>query len=196
MSVPAPNPERSGTCARGSAAASSPAFLVLARMDAAVRAHMLPLPAADELPDRWSGIGFEVGGGRYVAPEGQVGEILLPPRTTKLPGVREWILGVANVRGRLLAIADLAAFLGLEKTGPRADRRVLIVAADDFEIGLLVEQSLGMQHFTPDMIQPGEKAPASVAPFSGRSFRSAGRSWREMDLRALVRDPSFSDVAA
>lgn len=194
MSAPARAP--GGAASERRAAAASPAYAVLARIDAAVRTHMLPLPAADELPDRWSGIGFDVGGGRYVAPEGQVGEILLPPRTTKLPGVRDWILGVANVRGRLLAIADLADFLGLEKTGPRADRRVLLVGADDFEIGLLVEQSLGMQHFTPDMVQEGEPAPDAVAPFVGRSFRNAGRVWREMDLRALIRDPSFSDVAA
>ena len=40
-----------------------------------------------------------MGGRLFVAPMGEVGEILHEPRYTLLPGVKSWVKGVANVRG-------------------------------------------------------------------------------------------------
>ena len=51
--------------------------------------------------------------GIFAADMNDVAEILQPPRLTKVPGVRSWVLGVANVRGRLVPVMDLAGLLGL-----------------------------------------------------------------------------------
>lgn len=62
---------------------------------------------------QWIGIAFEVGGQEFVAPMGEVSEILAVPELTPIPLTKPWLLGVANVRGRLLPLADLAKFLTL-----------------------------------------------------------------------------------
>lgn len=178
-------------------------FELLGALDQQVRAHMLPLPARDELPDLWSGLGFEVGGQRFVAPEGQITEVLQPPAITALPGVKRWLRGIANVRGRLIPIADFAAFLGTELRGSRADWRVFIVEVDDHEFGLLADYSHGMQHFEADAELPADQVlevrqalPAHVHSSLGTVFRLAGRAWQVFDLHALLRTPGLFEVAA
>ncbi len=78
---------------------------------------------------------------------GEVSEILPEPRFTALPGVKPWLKGVANVRGRLLPIADLGQFLGVKIQALRKQRRILIVDHGDLFVGLAVDEVLGMQHF-------------------------------------------------
>ncbi|WP_227511786.1 chemotaxis protein CheW [Psychrobacter sp. ENNN9_III] len=56
----------------------------------------------------WRGIVFEIGGQRLIAPMGEVSEVLAMPEYTSMPLVKSWMLGIANVRGRLLPITDLA----------------------------------------------------------------------------------------
>ena len=58
----------------------------------------------------WRGVVFESSGQRLVAPLGEVAEILTPEYTS-MPLVQPWLLGIANVRGRLLPLTDLAKFL-------------------------------------------------------------------------------------
>src|SRR5690625_7843196 len=70
------------------------------------------------------------------------------PAFTHLPGVQPWVQGVANVRGRLLPIFDMAMFYGQRLTGSRKQRRVLILETETLYTGLLVDKVLGMQHFT------------------------------------------------
>ena len=70
------------------------------------------LPAQEDATPQWSGVGFSMFGKRFVVSMGELNEMLEVPIFTKLPGVKPWVKGVANVRGRLLPIFDLAAFLG------------------------------------------------------------------------------------
>src|SRR5512134_4033948 len=106
-----------------------------------------PLPSKRDARPQWQGLGFQLGGVRLVAPLGEVMEILKVPRVTALPRVKAWVLGVANVRGRLIPVIDLHRFLGLTATVSRLQWRVLIVEEGDLIAGLLVEQSFVMLHF-------------------------------------------------
>lgn len=67
------------------------------------------LPAQREIRDTWSGIGFSILNHRFVAPLGEVVEMLVVPEITRLPGTQSWVMGLANVRGRLLPLFDLEA---------------------------------------------------------------------------------------
>ena len=42
---------------------------------------------------------------------GEVSEILDPPDYTRVPGVKDWVVGIANVRGSLLPLMDLKGFV-------------------------------------------------------------------------------------
>lgn len=108
------------------------------------------LPSTVKVQPQWSGIGFTLLGRHFVAPLGEVTELLEVPSYTRLPGVQPWIIGVANVRGRLLPLMDLAAFFGGKLEGQRKHFRVLVLEYGDFYTGMVVNSALGMQHFLVD----------------------------------------------
>lgn len=170
-------------------------LLALAR---GASAHALPLPARQATVEPWRGLGFNVGGNRLVSALGQVLEVLAPPRLTPIPGVKPWIMGVANVRGRLLPVVDLCSYLGLDNTAGRAQWRVLVVEDGELYCGLMVEQSFGMLQFEPQeaVMDSDDDVEAGLAPYLRGSYRQSARQWRVMDVRALVREPGFFDVGA
>jgi twitching motility protein PilI len=63
---------------------------------------------------------FLLSGENFLAPIGEVAEILKTPRYTMVPGVEPWMRGLANVRGRLLPITDMMMFLGRKSSSARA----------------------------------------------------------------------------
>src|SRR3546814_12949740 len=83
------------------------AFELLLQIDRRCRLLGADLPSPPTHGDSWSGIGFRLGEHWYVAPMGEVSEVLHEPRYTHLPGVKPWVRGVANLRGRLLPLMDL-----------------------------------------------------------------------------------------
>ena len=72
------------------------------------------LPAQDEAVEYFSGIGFGFANFQFVAELGMVSELLEVPKFTIVPGVKPWVLGVSNIRGRLIPIIDLARYFDLK----------------------------------------------------------------------------------
>ena len=169
---------------------------VLREIEARALTNAAPLPLKRDAQPEWAGLGYQVGGMRLVSPIGQVVEIMKMPRLTRLPGTRDWVLGVANVRGRLLTVVDAHRYLGMPATLPRPEWRVLVVEDGDLVVGLLVEQSLGLQHFLEESFE--EEVPDSVGDirsYLSGAYRNAGRVYYVADLQTLVRDDEFFDVA-
>lgn len=171
---------------------SQTAFELLLDIDRRCRLLAADLPSQETRLQGWSGIGFRVGEQWFVAPMGEVAEVLHEPRCTLMPGVKTWIRGVANLRGRLLPLMDLGGFLGhaLPKTGKQ--RRVLVVEYQDIFIGLLVDEVVGMQHFAQDALFPSVPACASFI----RGQFDADQRWQVFSPFALAQAPGFMDVAA
>lgn len=156
------------------------------------------LPSQVDIKPHWSGVGFIMFGRRFVAPIGEVTEMLEVPHYTQLPGVQSWIRGLANVRGRLLPLTDLATFFGGRLEAPRRNRRVLVVESDDIYSGLLVDGILGMQHFPVDSYVQ-EMAGIEfqeMVPFLQGSFREEnGQDWVVFSPWLLVRSEKFFQAA-
>ncbi|MBW5466100.1 chemotaxis protein CheW, partial [Pseudomonas aeruginosa] len=81
-------------------------FCLLVDIDQRCRRLAAGLPDQQEAVQSWSGIGFRMCGRFFVATMVEVGEVLNEPRYSQLPGVKTWVKGVENVRGRLLPIRD------------------------------------------------------------------------------------------
>ena len=168
------------------------AFELLLQIDQRCRLLAADLPSQPTRQDSWSGIGFRLGEHWYVAPMGEISEVLHEPRCTQLPGVKTWVKGVANLRGRLLPVMDLGGFLGLELSRARKQRRVLVVEFNDLFVGLLVDEVVGMQHFPLDA---WVASTASSAPFIQGQFDGEPQ-WQVFSPFALAQAPGFMDVAA
>jgi twitching motility protein PilI len=136
-------------------------------------------------------------GEHYVAPMGEITEILHIPRFTQIPGVRPFLMGAANVRGRLLPLVDLDVFFELPRSGisPR-QRRVLVVEKDDVFSGLVVDSVLGMQYFgTENFTSDTSNVPGRVQPFVAGGYTRNGKTWNVFSATELLGDERFLDVA-
>lgn len=171
------------------------AIELLRDIETATFRHAAPLPLKQDAHPQWQGMGFQVGGLRLVSAMGEISEILKSPRVAALPGVKSWVLGIANIRGRLIPVVDLHEFLGMTPTLPMAQWRVLVVEDDDLVAGLLVEQSLGIQHFLEDSFEEAQpEALGALAPYVRGAFRHGGRVFYDAQLKLILRDKKFFDV--
>jgi twitching motility protein PilI len=102
------------------------AFAILTALAQRSQAVAVDLPARENAQTHWNGLGFSLLGQRFVTPMSEVAELMRLPTVTRLPGVKPFVIGVANVRGRLMAILDLAMFFGTSSALPRGLRRVLL----------------------------------------------------------------------
>jgi twitching motility protein PilI len=172
------------------------AFELLLQIDQRCRLLAADLPSQPTRQNSWSGIGFRLGEYWYVAPMGEVSEVLHEPRVTQVPGVKPWVKGVANLRGRLLPIMDLCAFLGHELSVARRQRRVLVVEHQDVFAGLMVDEVFGLQHFAQESLEPvaTDAVPGPMAAFVEGCFQGE-QTWRVFSPFALARSQGFMNIA-
>lgn len=145
---------------------------------------------------QWNGIAFEVGGQEFVAPMGEVSEILAVPELTPIPLTKPWLLGVANVRGRLLPLADLAKFLNIESGERLKNKKVMVIDQDGVFSGILVDQVLGMLQFTGNDYQDvplPEESP--FAPYNHGKFHKDGKDWFVVMPSLLFNDSTYQNAA-
>ncbi len=156
------------------------------------------LPEQDQAVELWNGIGFTIADTHYVAAMGSVSEILHVPKFTAVPGVQSWMLGVANVRGRLLPVMDLGRFFGLGHSSAKSrDKRVLVIEYEDILSGFIVDGVLGMQYFSADSFENevSDRLPAAIQPFVKGRYMKNDIQWNVFDTFVLTEDPNFLDVA-
>ncbi|WP_299775859.1 chemotaxis protein CheW [uncultured Pseudoteredinibacter sp.] len=145
---------------------------------------------------QWSGIGFSLFGEQFIAPVGELSEMLEIPASTRLPGVQPWVVGVANVRGRLLPLFDMAAFFGGKLNNSKRQHRVLILERDSVYAGLIVDQVFGMQHFPLETFQEqaNSKLEAVSSCLSG-CYQLSDSNWQVFSTAKLIEDPRFANAA-
>lgn len=176
--------------------AASAAYLKLADFAARCRQTALQLPSRQDVEEYWSGIGFLLDGRRYAAPLEQVTEILTVPSYTPVPGVMSWMKGIANVRGRLMAVMDLVGFLDKPVPSQDEQRRLLVVDRGDLYTGLTVDEVYGIQYLpVTGFRQQVEQADPAMAPYLQGSFERDGEIWPVFSIEQLAEDPRFLQVA-
>lgn len=154
------------------------------------------LPLRENAQTHWDGLGFNLLGQRFVVPMSEVGELMRLPPQTRLPGVKPFVTGIANVRGRLMAILDLAAFFGESSALATVQRRVLAVEDDDLYFGFMIDESLGMQHFPSDAYSEMVEGISEIfLPYLEGSYTIGGLVWPVLSLSKLAADPGLETLA-
>ncbi|MFP4245495.1 MAG: chemotaxis protein CheW [Ectothiorhodospira sp.] len=173
-------------------------FAYLVSVERRGRALGGQLPLQDELRGAWKGVLFILRGQALLAPMDEVAEIVTPPPCTRIPGVRPWVLGMANMRGNLLPLMDLQGLLfGENQTLDARKRRVLVMHQRGVHAGLLVEAVLGMKHFWRE---EWVDEPPPVEPSLRRHVIGAYRRGEDclpvFSPRSLVDDEAFMNISA
>ena len=171
-------------------------FVLLQDSAAQFQLAAAELPAQATEADVWRGIGFRLFGRTYIAPFTQVDEILYTPDCTKVPGVKGWVNGIANIRGRLMTVVDLGAFFEGRPSMSSRSARVLGIKDGDLYSGAIVEEVLGMHSFAHNEFQADVDEPSElIRPYVKGRFQQEDREWIVVDLFSLAQAPSFLEVA-
>jgi twitching motility protein PilI len=150
-----------------------------------------------------SWLAVECAGQGLLFPLASSGEIFAVGALLPVPHTQPWFVGVANLRGGLHGVVDLAAFLGLRAPmGLDAVREHSQILAFNAQQGahcaVLVDGLAGLRSAEQLSAEPGEAAPGQARPgFAGGRWRDKeGRHWQEIDLAALARNEQFLAIAA
>lgn len=100
---------------------------------------------------------FTLAGTQYALPLAQVTEMDKAPRVTAIPHSPDFVLGVTNLRGDIVALLDLRLLLGLPHSDdPRLGRMIVVrvEAGDQWTVaGLLVDSVVGIAPVAGNTLQ-------------------------------------------
>jgi twitching motility protein PilI len=169
---------------------------LLRELESRVRSNAVGLPEQEEIVQTWSGIGFRLGEHYFVSPMSEVTELFRVPAFTRLPNVKPWILGVSNIRGRLIPIVDLSSFFSINAESPLRSRRILVIEQNEQLDGLVVDGVEGMQYFDAESYsEVVPSIPEQLSPYIVGHFQKDDRIWFRFSMKALSDHELFQEVA-
>ncbi len=143
-----------------------------------------------------SWLAVESGGAGFLFPLHEAGEIFPATELQPVPHSHPWFLGIANLRGRLNGVVELAAFLGLRPAAPSRTQARLVGFNEALDVNcvLLVDRLCGLRGESDVSVEADGDA-AERPRFAGSRLRdAAGRSWQELSLAALAADDAFLTI--
>jgi twitching motility protein PilI len=155
--------------------------------------------ARDEGLSVSSWLAVESAGNYYLLPLGHAGEIFPWTVVQHVPYTQKWFMGVANLRGGLTGVVDLAGLLGEApvRTEQALSESSLLAfnAALEVNAALLVDRLAGLRGTDAFVASesPAEDAPA----FFGTTYIDCdGKRWQELNLQALSQHTAFLSISA
>lgn len=146
---------------------------------------------------RVSTLGVQIGGQNRLVEMVDVGEVLSLPALTAVPFTKPWFRGVANVRGNLYGVVDVAAYrqtgaatsTGSGHASGDINNRILLVADRyAFNVALLVDNVLGLrdarnwkQYQVDGQIEYQDEQ---------------GAFWQKLDVSALLGQEEFLQIGS
>jgi twitching motility protein PilI len=150
------------------------------------------LQAARTEPLGRSWLAVECSSRGFLFPLRDAGEIFAMSPLVHVPHSHRWFLGVANLRGHLHGVVDLAGFLGV-KTGREQARLVGFNQSLDINCVLLVDRLSGLRSES-DLTRDVDESGARPA-FVGARYRDASaRVWQELSLVELAGNDLFLKI--
>ena len=173
-------------------------FELLREIDRRARAAAQGQPESIAAGAEWVGIAFRLGGEAFLLAREETREVLsYPAAVTRVPGARPWIRGLSNVRGQLLPVIDLRAFLSAGATSITRSSRVLLANHREIPAGLVVDEVMGFRRFYESEFS------ADLPPtllrcerYLAGAFRRGAEVWPVFSVRALLESPQFMQAAA
>jgi len=130
-------------------------------LKARARAMAQELPAETVAAEHMEVVEFLLAHERYAIASSSVREIYPLTDITPIPCTPAFVLGVINVRGRIISVIDIKRFFDLPEKGLTDLNKVVIIQGHGLEMGILADAVLGVRSLVRKDIQP------SVAALTG-----------------------------
>lgn len=130
-------------------------------------------------------LGVSIAGKNWLVNMSDISEVLSPQSVTTVPMAKAWVKGVANVRGSLYCVADMAIYFNLGSVSGAFENRLLLVSERyAFNAALLVDRVLGLRDATAwkqtlDEYQDEQNV-----------------VWRKLDIENLLAQADFLQIGA
>lgn len=171
-------------------------FDLLLDIERRCQANAAGLPTLEKVDDEWVGVGFRIGNDKLIAPMSEIEEILELPEYTYVPGVKSWMVGVANVRGALLPLMDLKGFILGEDIKQRKKGKVIVIDYKGFNTGVIVEEVYGMKHFlSKDQSSEIPQMDENVSKYVGMAFNQDGDTWPVFSFQNMAQDERLAQAS-
>jgi purine-binding chemotaxis protein CheW len=142
-----------------------------------------PAPRADRV---LTVVTFGLANERYAIETRHVREVARFTDFTPLPGAPDFLVGVLNLRGEVLAVVDLRKFFGVARQGVTDLARVLVLGGEHAAFGVLADEAHEVTALrTDEVLEP----PGSVAGVGREYLRGVtADALIVLDGEVLLRD--------
>jgi purine-binding chemotaxis protein CheW len=133
---------------------------------------------------------FTLAGERYAIETRYITKVVRLTDFTPVPGTPEFLGGVLNLRGEILALIDLRAFFGIASTGLTDLSRILVLGLERNEFGIMADDVAEVTTLRVDEVLD---TPASLPGGGGRAPLLGVTSDARivLDGSALLGDPAL-----
>jgi purine-binding chemotaxis protein CheW len=108
---------------------------------------------ADQAGEHLDVVEFLVSHEHYAIETAHLREVHALKDFTPVPGTPPFLLGIVNVRGRILSIIDLKTLFDLPHRGLTGQNKLLIAGGDSMELGLLIDAVCGVRRVAWRLMQ-------------------------------------------
>lgn len=145
------------------------------------------IQATDMSVERVSTLGVRIDGRNWLVDMADIGEVLPLPPMTVVPFTKPWFRGVANVRGNLYGVADMATYEHSGAASGDVNNRVLLVAERHaFNAALLVDRVLGLRD--------ARRWQQSEVDGQIEYHDEQGIPWHKLDVSGLLEQAEFLQI--
>ena len=136
-------------------------------------------------------LGVTIGDKKVLVNLLEISETLPMLTLQPVPLTKPWFLGIANVRGNLYSITDLAQMIAQPPTKLSSNTRLMLVSNDlSNNVGLVVDRLIGLRN-TADMKKKKLKQASAFCMKPLEYTDHASDAWQELDCYQLIKSTIF-----
>lgn len=99
---------------------------------------------AEENDEKFEGqasqwVTFKLGGEHYAIDVMQVQEVLPPTEIAPVPGAPDFVLGIINLRGKVVTVIDTRLRFGMQPKESDGNSRIIVMEVEDNIAGIMVD---------------------------------------------------------
>lgn len=168
-------------------------FKILLEIEQQNLTYAKPLPEQKSVEAQWVGLGCEIQQRPFLIPLSEIKEVIQVPTMTRIEESVDWLLGLSNMRGRVLPITDLQNFILGVPLPVNKLTRVLVVEYQHNFFGFELEQVLGLKKMEAKNLK-NTLDPTFPAEYSIGTVEIEGQLWPVVSLLKLIQTIKFNHI--